>query len=220
MLARTPEPELMDDPAQARAYAQADFNDVDQRFVDLFCAVFPDRSTGDVLDLGCGPAGIPIRLASARPALRITGLDASGPMLAEARAAVEGTGLRGTIALVRARLPDLPFPLHRFEAVISNSLLHHLPDPSVLWRAAVAAARRGAALLVMDLLRPESRDAARDLVDRYAATETELLRRDFYRSLLAAFTLDEVADQLAHAGLASLERAVVSDRHWAAWGVV
>lgn len=207
----------MDDPAQARAYAHADFSDVDQAFADRFCAVFPDLVRGNVLDLGCGPAGIPIRLLRARPALRVAALDASAAMLDQARLAVDRAGLRYAIGLVRARLPALPFS-RPFEAVIANSLLHHLPDPGVFWRAARAAARRGGGLLVTDLLRPDSTEAARAVVDRYAGSEPEVLRHDFYYSLLAAFTLGEVRDQLAAFELPGLECVAVSDRHWAVWG--
>ena len=59
------EPELMDDPEQARVYAQADFEKENQGFVDRFCEYFPDFSEGHVLDLGCGPGDIAIRFALA-----------------------------------------------------------------------------------------------------------------------------------------------------------
>jgi hypothetical protein len=45
-----------------------------------------------------------------------------------------------------------------------------------------------------------------------------VLQRDFYLSLCAAYTPDEVRAQLADAGLGHCELEVVSDRHWIAWG--
>jgi trans-aconitate methyltransferase len=75
------EPELMDDVAQARAYAQADFAEENQGFVDRFREYFPDWTGGHVVDLGCGPADIPIRFLRAFPDARVTGVDASRPML-------------------------------------------------------------------------------------------------------------------------------------------
>jgi hypothetical protein len=50
----------------------------------------------------------------------------------------------------------------------------------------------GAPVLVMDLMRPASPAAAEALVEQYAAGEPEVLRRDFYNSLLAAFEPGEV----------------------------
>src|SRR5213594_1119003 len=129
---RIPEPELMDDGAQAEAYARADFAAVDQAFVDRFVATFPDLVRGRVVDLGCGPADIPIRLARARPELRITAVDGAGAMLALAAGAIRTAG--APVALARATVPHLPFARRTFDAVVSNSLLHHLPDPLVLWR--------------------------------------------------------------------------------------
>jgi hypothetical protein len=76
----------------------------------------------------------------------------------------------------------------------------------------------GAWLFVMDLVRPPSQAQARRLVDLHAAGEAEVLRRDFYNSLLAAYRPEEVSAQLAAADLSSLETEVVSDRHLIVWG--
>jgi hypothetical protein len=70
----------------------------------------------------------------------------------------------------------------------------------------------GAAVFIMDLRRPDSRERAGALVDEYAGTEPEILRRDFFNSLLAAFRPEEVTEQLAQAGL-PLRVEVVGDRH-------
>jgi SAM-dependent methyltransferase len=143
-------------------------------------------------------------------------------MLALARAAAERAGLAARVRFHAARLPAAPPALAgaRFDLVLSNSLLHHLPEPAVLWDAVRRCAAPGAAVFVMDLLRPESEDAARALARRYAANEPELLRRDFFHSLCAAYRPDEVAGQLEAAGLGALALDAVSDRHWIAWGRV
>lgn len=205
----------MDDPAQAVAYAQADFAQVNQAFVGRFCAEFPEFRTGRVVDLGCGPADIPIRLARALPAVHITAVDASAPMLELARQAVAAGGLAGSITLVEGRLPGLPLPAAGFDAIISNSLVHQLPDALPFWEEVRRLARPAAALLVVDLLRPESEDVAHALVRAYSSeADDPLLKRDFFNSLCAAFTPDEVAAQLRAAGLGHLEPRVISDRHW------
>src|SRR3989442_4874319 len=96
---RVLEPELMDDPAQALAYSRADFEEENQGFVDRFAEFYPEFKAGHVLDLGCGPADIPIRLARTLPQCRITGVDGSPPMIALGLEAIRVAGLSGFIRL-------------------------------------------------------------------------------------------------------------------------
>ena len=216
---RVLEPELMTDEAQALAYAAADFATPNQAFVDRFIGLFPALTHGALVDLGCGPADIPIRLCRARPGVTVTAVDGSEAMLAPGRAAVQAAGLGARIRLVCARLPGLERPRDGFDAIISNSLLHHLPRSEVLWSEVARLGRADAAVLVTDLHRPDSPERAREIVETYSVGEPELLKRDFFNSLCAAFTLPEVIAQLRDAGLdRALRCEMISDRHWAAWG--
>ena len=52
-----------------------------------------------------------------------------------------------------------------YELIASNSLLHNLADPDVLWQTVASCARPGADILVMDLTRPDSTTAVDALVD-------------------------------------------------------
>ena len=215
---RIPEPELMDEAEQARAYSEADFAEAHDRCVDL-CEehVGRDGLVGTILDLGCGPADVTVRLARRFPRAVFHGVDGAEAMLAHGRARVEREGLGDRIQLTRAiLLRDAP-PLDRYDAVVSNSLLHHLHDPSVLWTAVARYAKADAPVFVMDLRRPASVEDARRLVAANAAAEPEVLQRDFLNSLCAAFTPDEVREQLSRAGL-SLEVLAVGDRHLVAQG--
>jgi SAM-dependent methyltransferase len=213
---RRPEPELMDEAGQALAYAAADFAEPHQAFVAHFRRRFPAHAPRAVLDLGCGAADVTLRFARAYPDCRITAVDGAPAMLAHARAAVAGAGLGARIRLVHARLPGFA-PRTRFDTVLSNSLLHHLHAPAVLWQAITGCTAPGAAVFVVDLRRPPSPARARALVARYAAGEPEILRRDFHNSLRAAFEPAEVRAQLAAAGLA-LSVEVLGDRHLAVSG--
>ncbi len=214
---RVLEPELMDDPEQALVYARADFEEENQGFVNRFLEYYPDLKDIQVLDLGCGPADIPIRLARALPGCRVTGVDGSAPMIAIGREAVRAVGLADRIMLRCERMQDTVLA-ERADAVISNSLLHHVPNALQFWYAVRTLAKPGAAVLVMDLLRPDSPEAAQAVVDKYAAAEPAILRRDFYNSLLAAFTDDEVAAQLTEMNLSRLLIDVPDDRHWVVGG--
>ena len=208
---RVLEPELMDDETQSLAYAKADFSASNQMFVDGFVRECP-ASLGTVVDLGCGPGDIDIRLARAAPAIAITAVDGSQPMLAIAERAVRAAGVESRVTLLHAVLPNLPLDAHTFDAVLSKDLLHHLPDPRVLWNEIGRLGRRGAAVYVMDLVRPATREGAQVIVDAVAPHEDPILRQDFLNSLCAAFTVAEVADQLREARL-DLQVAQVSDRH-------
>jgi 2-polyprenyl-3-methyl-5-hydroxy-6-metoxy-1,4-benzoquinol methylase len=216
---RTVEPELMEDDAQVQAYAEADFSQVNQGFVDLFREYFPEFAEGHVLDLGCGPGDIPIRLALAVPGCRITAVDASSPMIRLAEDRVRHAGLSDRITFRCERFQDLA-GANMADAAMSNSLLHHVPNPLQFWHKLRVAVKPGSPVLVMDLLRPESPEEAQAIVDRYAFGAPDILRRDFYNSLLAAFTEDEISAQLAQMNLTRLIIDVPDDRHWVVGGLI
>lgn len=219
MMDRILEPELMDDDEQVVAYANADFAEENQGFVDRFREYFPDFAEGHILDLGCGPGDIPIRLARAFTGCRVTGIDASAPMIRLAERAVQAEGLQDRITFRCERFERLP-GANVVDAAVSNSLLHHLPNPLQFWNKLRQLVKPGSPVLVMDLLRPDSPEEAQAIVDRYAAGEQDILRRDFYNSLLAAFTEDEITSQLARMNLTRLLIDVVDDRHWVVGGIV
>jgi SAM-dependent methyltransferase len=222
---RVLEPELMTDPAQAKAYAEADFAASDEAFVTTFLTRFGDllcdgcdgpggELAGPIVDLGCGPGNITLRLGQALPGREIVGIDGSSAMLALARLRVRPDAM---VRFVQARLPSEALAPRAFSAVLSNSLLHHLPDPGVLWQSVARIAAPGAPVWIADLRRPPTSEDAQALVDRYAAGEPELLRRDFQASLHAAFEPDEVRAQIAAAGL-DLRVEALGDRYLLAYG--
>jgi SAM-dependent methyltransferase len=208
---RIPEQELMDDEEQSIAYAAADFSTSNQFFVDGLVRDYPTHLR-DVVDIGCGPADVVIRLALAAPDARITALDGSAPMIALGRTAARAAGVDDRLVLLHTRIPGPPPAPRAFDAVLSKDLLHHLPDPQILWNEVKRVGRPGAAVYVMDLVRPDSEDTAQAMVQEGAGSDDPILQRDFYNSLLAAFTLEEVRHQLRDAGL-DLTVALAGPRH-------
>lgn len=218
---RIPEPELMNDTEQARAYASADFDEPHSMFIEKFVECFPHQDvSGDVLDLGCGAADISIRFARAYPECIIHGVDGAQAMLVEGDNAVTKAGLSGRIVLVHDRIPTIKLREIPYAAIISNSLLHHLHQPEVLWECIKHYSSPATRVFVMDLVRPESRDEATRLVEMYAGDEPAILKQDFFNSLCAAFQPMEVETQLKNTGLTRLRTRVISDRHMIIFGII
>ena len=210
---RVPEPELMNDFAQARAYAMADFEEPHSQFIELFKALYPGDIDGAVVDMGCGSGDVTIRFANAYPACRIYGVDGANRMLQFARNRIDHQMLHERIKLIHATLPDVTLPLKSFSAIISNSLLHHLSDPAPIWQMVNDYTQSGGPIFIMDLMRPESTEQAQLMVDKYLKGEPAILRNDFYNSLLAAYRVEEVKAQLVKAGIDYLTVKKVGDRH-------
>jgi len=217
---RIPEEELMDDTEQAAAYAETDFSEPHNAFISYFKERFPDFKSGDVLDIGCGTGDVIIRFARAFPDVQITGVDGAGAMLDIAEQDIHDHGLQNSIMLKKCLLPDPSLLNNKYDAVISNSILHHLTEPSVLWETVKKCSKAGAPVLIMDLLRPDTVETAESLVEEYAADASPSLRKDFYNSLLAAYSADEVREQLKRSGLESLTVEQVTDRHLLIWGIL
>jgi ubiquinone/menaquinone biosynthesis C-methylase UbiE len=215
---RRPEPELMDLPAEAAAYAAADFSVVHAAFVERLLELTSDPTNATAIDLGTGPGDIAIRVARARPRWQITAIDASKAMLGIARA--RASRAEANVQFVSADAKATVLPARSFDVIFSNSLLHHMPDPLPLWREIARLAAPRATIFLRDLMRPTSEVEASRLVELHAGEESELLREEFHRSLLAAFMPQEVAVQLASVGLHQLTVAPSSDRHLDVFGTL
>jgi len=223
MLQRILEPEVMDSQEEAVDYDRMDHSAVNRLFSDDFLAMapgrLPGRATCRVLDVGTGTAQIPIELAPRRNDLRITAIDLAGHMLQVAQRNVIQAGLTAQIKLEQVDAKSLPFADGAFDAVISNSIIHHLPDPRIAFREMARVLREGGALFVRDLLRPPDGETLDRLVATYAGQANEHQRQMFRDSLHAALSLDEVRGQLADAGVPLDWVRPTSDRHWTIAGI-
>lgn len=217
---RIVEPELMSEEEQARAYAKADFESAHSFYPRLFAEKFPRRSKRAlVLDLGCGPCDVTTRFAKANPGYIFHAVDGSAAMLKYGRTRLaRDQGLVRRIRLIEGFIPGAPIPRRSYDVILSSSFLHHLHDPQVLWQTVRKYSHRGAIIFVPDLRRPLSLAHAKALAQRYSGTEPEVLKRDFFNSLLAGFTPAEVRRQLKQAGLSGLAVQTISDRHLLVFG--
>jgi SAM-dependent methyltransferase len=215
---RTPEPDLMNEQDQAAAYAAEDWSEPHGRIPGYFRERFPGFAAGRVLDLGCGAADVTVRFVQAFPAVTALGVDGSNAMLAFGRSRVRDERLESRIRLENRYLPDPSLEKQSFDAVISNSLLHHFLDPVAFWRTAANCVKPGGPILIVDLLRPADPESAIRLVEEHAKDAAPVLRRDFLASLHAAYTVDEVRRQLIAAGLPEFQVVQVDELHLVAWG--
>jgi 2-polyprenyl-3-methyl-5-hydroxy-6-metoxy-1,4-benzoquinol methylase len=219
-LQRIPEPELMEDPEQAKAYDEADFSAAHGRRVTLFGEKYGRKLEGLVLDLGCGSGDVLERFAKANPAAHFLGVDGAEAMLELSRARMARAGLSQRMSFVNALIPSPAIPRQDYAVVMCHSLLHQLHKPEVLWQTVRAHAGPKSFVFIADLRRPENKEKAAAIVEELSGGEPEVLRRDFYNSLCAAFTTEEIRAQLAEAGLKGLKVEEAGDIHILVYGTV
>jgi ubiquinone/menaquinone biosynthesis C-methylase UbiE len=222
MLPRTLEPEVMDTSEEASDYDAMDHTGVNTAFADDFAARFPGAQR--VLDMGTGTARIPILLAARLPRASMVGIDLADTMLAVGRENVQKAGLEDRIVLEARDCKATGLSDGSFDAVVSNSVIHHIPEPGAalgeMWRLLAP----GGILFIRDLKRPVDVAEVEKLTGLYAAIPPglagEALAREtrqqgyFVSSLHAALTVDEVKALLLAAGIHGSEVYVSSDRHW------
>lgn len=184
---RSLEPELMDDLQQALAFHKANRDYGIKGFLDLY-ARYVGMPTGKIVDLGCGPGSYLFALEEQYPQLTITGYDGSEPMIQIGRGVVESKS--SNVRLRHVEFTDIDTTA---DCVISTNTLHHVHDPKVFWDCVKRVSNR---VFVMDLIRPSSPDIARSIVDTLAPKESIEFRFDFYNSLLAAFSKEELEEQI------------------------
>jgi ubiquinone/menaquinone biosynthesis C-methylase UbiE len=168
----------------------------------------------DVLDLGTGTAQIPIELCRRCAQCRVMACDAAAHMLEQARYNLAAVDFHDRIELRQLDAKALPFHETQFDVVVSNSIVHHIPEPIAVLREASRVDRPGGLLFFRDLLRPDNKGELDRLVATYAADSNDHQRQMFADSLHAALTLDEVRGLVAALGFSPEGVQQTSDRHW------
>ncbi len=207
---RTLEPEAMDTPEEADGYDAMDHSGPNTAFVERLLEL---GATGRMLDIGTGPGHIPLLVCEHIPDAQVVGIDLARHMLAHAERRLAASPFRARVELQLADAKGLAFPDHSFDAVFSNTILHHIPDPHPFLREAYRVLRPGGVFLVRDLFRPATPAAARALVELHAPDEAPYNRELFHASLHAALTPAELRDMASQLGLDDLELVLDSDRH-------
>ena len=230
---RVPEPELMTEYEQVKAYSEADFSSSDADFVTalelmISCNRAKLGCQSLIVDFGCGPGNITERLSRQWPKARVVGIDGSKEMLRVAKQRKENIkikeGLKG-FSYLQSDLGSISkrtlsnLGLNSVDVLVSNSVLHHIHDPHDFWMANKTIGVPGTIVFHRDLRRPPSFEDAIKIQEKYQAGAPSILNRDFLASLKAAFTLTEVERQLNQLGLFQLKVFEVSDRYLEVRGV-
>jgi ubiquinone/menaquinone biosynthesis C-methylase UbiE len=226
MIPRILEPEVMDTEAEAVEYNTMDHAAVNRAFVDdLLRFVDTQGRFGEgtgtirVLDVGTGTALIPLELCSRGNKWRVVGIDLAQAMLVQGSNNITAAGMADVIELRHVDAKRLPFGDGEFAVVMSNSIIHHIPDPSDCLEEMVRVdSKSGGLLFVRDLMRPDSKQKLNDLVDAHAGDATEHQRKMFSESLHAALTLGEIRTLVQPFGIDAECVHQTTDRHWTlAW---
>jgi ubiquinone/menaquinone biosynthesis C-methylase UbiE len=190
--------------------------DVCSRFFaeEFLIALGPAVRTGStvyVLDVGIGSARIPIDICRRRPDVEIIGVDRRRTILQKARRDIHLAGLAGAVYVQQADACSLPFPDASFDAVISNSLVHHLPRPRDTLSEMIRVLCPGGLLCVRDSL-PQP-DAA-----LIAGTLRESAEKRRYRLMggrvACPLTLGDARQLAAAAGMPATWVRQSGSRHW------
>lgn len=225
MLQRVLEPEVMDSPQEAADYDAMDHLAVNRAFVLDFLAAASRAgltlagATNGILDLGTGTAQIPIELVRRAPQARVLAIDLAASMLELANRNVQAAGLSEAIELEQVDAKGLPFAAGEFAAVMSNSIVHHIPEPGHALAEARRVVRSGGLIFFRDLLRPRDDAQVAWWVQTYAGGANAHQRQLFEASLRAALSLEEIRELVACLGFARESVQQTTDRHWT-WAAV
>ena len=206
---RTLEPEVMDTPEEADGYDAMDHTEANAAFVERLLSL---GAHGEMLDIGTGPGVIPLMVCERVSDARVIGVDLAKHMLAHAERHKAASPVGDRVECRLADAKGLDFPDDSFDAVFSNTILHHIPDPKPFLAEACRVLRPGGVLLIRDLLRPSTPERALELVAQHADGADDYQKELFRASLHAALEPDELRGIVDELGLPG-EVVVDTDRH-------
>jgi ubiquinone/menaquinone biosynthesis C-methylase UbiE len=210
---RVLEPEVMDSLEEAIEYDAMDFIKVNTVFAEEASILGP-KEQGLVLDAGTGSGRIPILLCQMRPQWEVIAIDLAQSMLQIASQHIQQAGLQQQIRLELVDTKNLPYQDEQFDMVVSNSLVHHLPDPLPFFSEIKRVLKPNGGIFIRDLFRPVDETTINALVNTIGREYNIHQKKLFRDSLHAALTLDEVNQLISQVGLQGVKVYQSSECHW------
>jgi ubiquinone/menaquinone biosynthesis C-methylase UbiE len=211
-LARTLEPETMCSERDALQYESIDHAGANAAFVDSITIELGFKY-GKLLDLGTGPGDIPVEICRRIEDAQVTAVEMSPVMMSLAAKKMERAGFSNRITLLQADAKATKLPDGSFDFVICNNLIHHIPEPGLIFREIARLCRPGGGVFLKDLRRPDTLAQLNALAGRRA--ESTLRQRELLvNSLHAALRAEEIEIYARQAGLTEFTLAEIMPRHW------
>jgi ubiquinone/menaquinone biosynthesis C-methylase UbiE len=204
---------LMDDPEAVRAFHESAAT-VQMPAYELNASMMSRLvpRDGKVLDLGSGSGQLAAHLATGRPDVTITCVDLSQEMLTTGRVMASERHLDDRLSFVTGDITGLDDELIGTpDLVCCNWVLHQLPDRdtavAALREIARIRDRHGSAVWIFDLERLRRPETMPTLFDTLWGQTDRRLRVDAVASEAAAWTMEEMREMVAEAGLTDLSCA-------------
>jgi ubiquinone/menaquinone biosynthesis C-methylase UbiE len=136
-----------------------------RRYDEIARAIAAEAAEGaTVVDLGCGPGEVLVRLAGLAPTLRLSGVDVDAEMIERAKRKAERKVSRADRrpTFVVADASALPFTDESVDLVVSSYAVHHLPDRHAAREEIMRVLKPGAKAIIWDVVSPHGAPAASD----------------------------------------------------------
>ena len=213
-LQRILEPEVMDTLEEALEYDSMDHSQVNEVFCNDFFAARNLTDGVQILDVGTGTAQIPIVMCKRNTGLKITAIDLAESMLTLGNKNIQTARLEDSITLDQVDSKKMPYSDESFDQVISNSIIHHIPNPLECFKEMIRVTKKDGLLFIRDLLRPFSIVELHNIVNLHAGDATPKQKQLFTDSLHASLSLAEVREMVKLFGFEAFTVIQSSNRHW------
>lgn len=193
---RVPESGAMNDPKEIESYdilSKKHLRTVEKLFIKRACTLL-NKTKHDkklILDVGTGPANIPIKFIQYLPDSDILALDTSIKMLKTAKSKIAKAGLEKKINLICADAEQLPFKEETFNFAYCHSTLHHLENPHPAIQEIIRVLKKNSRFLIRDLRRPPFM-LLELYVKVFGYSYTNCMKKMYRESLQAGFTFTEM----------------------------
>jgi ubiquinone/menaquinone biosynthesis C-methylase UbiE len=147
-----------------------------RRYDQIARAIAADAPVGGiVVDLGCGPGEVLMRLAALAPSLELTGVDADAEMIERAQRKAER--LPGADAhrprFVVGDVAALAFPDESVDLVVSSYAVHHFPNRHAARAEIMRMLKPGGKAIIWDIVSPHGEPSVTGESSAHAAGPAE-----------------------------------------------